>query len=757
MRRLFVKILFIVCSVKGSTAGELPAWIRESRPAHAPALVIPAVKRINEALQGKGTVKLIVRLAPPSSLSGGFVIEGHLKNSDAVARQRAHIAEVQNRVAALLSRAHADNVKKYDFIPYMALDATPSEFEALVASKDINLIEEDVPVPPTLYQSVPFIGAVNGAFNGFTGSGQTVAILDTGVDKTHPFLAGKIISEACFSSTYVPHSATPLCAAGSTGSASGAPCPSTISACSHGTHVAGIVAGNGGTFNGSQVSGVARDATIIAIQVFSRIDDATICGGTAPCVLSYGSDQLSALNHVYNLRNTNKISSVNLSLGGGSYTTNCDADFAAEKTAIDTLRSVGVATIIASGNDGYKSSISAPACISSAISVGATGKTDAVASYSNMASILNLLAPGSSVYSSVPGGGYSLKSGTSMATPHVAGAWAILKSAKPSASVDEVLAALTSTGTLITDARSGAPATITKPRVRLDAAVYVLKPPGAPSVTTNAAGEISASAATLQGTVNGNGAATSVGFDYGLNTSYGTNVVAANGGSIPALAGISNSSTVVTSLTCNSTYHFRAKATNSVGTRYGGDQTFTTKACVPGAPVIISASAGNSRAIISFAPPALDGGSAITGFTVISNIGQSINGTEIPITMSNLKNGTTYTFMVTATNAAGTGPASETSVNVIPGVAVIDDAYETGYQLLQHAYDADMSGEKMKLLAGAAVGDLTVDPSNGKGTVAIKGGYDDAFSGHDGLPSILGKVTLSSGKTIFQNVIVRMP
>jgi hypothetical protein len=96
-----------------------------------------------------------------------------------------------------------------------------------------------------------------------------------------------------------------------------------------------------------------------------------------------------------------------------------------------------------------------------------------VAGYSNSASILNLLAPGSSIYSSVPGGIYTYLSGTSVAIPHVTGAWAVLKSKKPTATVDEVLAALTNTGVLITDSRNG----IAKPRIKVDAALAAIALP----------------------------------------------------------------------------------------------------------------------------------------------------------------------------------------------------------------------------------------------------------------------------------------
>ena len=105
----------------------------------------------------------------------------------------------------------------------------------------------------------------------------------------------------------------------------------------------------------------------------------------------------------------------------------------------------------------------APACISSAVTVGSTTKTDSDGGFSNSSSLVELLAPGSSINSSVPGGGFGLKSGTSMAAPHVAGAWAVLRQVAPTASVATLLGHLQSTGKPITDADNN----ITKPRIRL--------------------------------------------------------------------------------------------------------------------------------------------------------------------------------------------------------------------------------------------------------------------------------------------------
>ncbi|MBI9045471.1 MAG: BspA family leucine-rich repeat surface protein [Anaerolineaceae bacterium] len=412
-----------------------------------------------QKIKENGAVRIIVKLDKVVQP------EGYFKNRQAVQNQRQEIRNMQEKVLERLPQKAKENARGFETVPFMALDVDLEALQALIESEEIVNIQEDILMKPALSGSVPLIGADDTRNAGYDGSGWSVAILDTGVDTSHSFFAGRIAEEACYSSNNTYYGSTSFCpgeAESATGTGSGVNCPLDVDGCDHGTHVAGIAAGS----NDSTLFGVAPGADIIAVQVFSRFP-ASFCG-YSDCALAFSSDGAAGLERVLWLHNNTdmKISSANLSLGGGEYTSYCD-DSSLYSAMINNLYSVGIAVVISSGNDGYTNAISAPACVTNAVAVGSTTKSDVVASYSNSSELVDILAPGSSIYSSIPGNVFSYKSGTSMAAPHVTGAWAVLRQRYPTAGVADILGYLQTTGVSITDSRNA----ITKSRIQVDEAL----------------------------------------------------------------------------------------------------------------------------------------------------------------------------------------------------------------------------------------------------------------------------------------------
>lgn len=397
-----------------------------------------------------------------------FSLEGELTAEERAAQQGA-IQTAQQGLLARLPAGSFSDPSPYRHIAFMSLVVDKEGLAQLLADPALSSVREGQLSKPTLNTSIPLIRADVANGLGCSGAGQSVVVLDTGADTGHSFFAGtNIPAEACFSTTYAPHGATTLCPNGldsEIGPGAGINCPTGIFPCEHGTHVSGIAVGDDGT-----LFGVARDADLIPIQVFSEFNSSlcTSFGLPIPCALTYEPDQVLALEHVVDLLDpispnfiNQPIAAVNMSLGGGFFSAPCDSAAPALATAIANLRSLGVATVASSGNDFSKNSLGSPACITDAISVGATDDFDNVANFSNSAYFLDLLAPGVTINSSVPGGGFQNMSGTSMAAPHVAGAWACHMSAEPTSSVATVLDVLSGTGVPVTDSVNG----IVTPRI----------------------------------------------------------------------------------------------------------------------------------------------------------------------------------------------------------------------------------------------------------------------------------------------------
>lgn len=618
--------------------------------------VVAAQARVSPAVANdvtRGSVRVLVRLQTVT------VPEGRL-SAPAINEQRSRIAAAQARVNAALGRP--SSLRIFRTVPWLALELTAAQLAVLARHPSVAAIHKDELMRPSLAQSVPFIGAPVFWQNGYRGDGWTVAILDTGVESNHPMLSGRVIHEACFSTNSPMESATSLCAGGApsgSGSGSAQPCASGITGCTHGTVIAGIAAGRS-----PQLSGVAPNATLAAIQVYSRINDVALCSPLAtPCALSFTSDQVAGLEHVLDMAgpaNAGHIAAANLSLSGSIFTSNCDGaeGMPAFKDAVDNLRAIGIPTVVASGNNGAIDAIGEPACVSTAVSVGASfGDADVISGISNRASFLSLLAPGTDVTSSVPGGGTGTFSGTSISAAFVSGSWALLRQFMPDASVNTVLNALRSTGVPVPDSTM-----LSYPRIRLLEAAFSAvggapQPPGAPQAPLVM---LNGNQATFSWTppLTGNGPTRYV-------VSAGSQLGAADYGSFDV-----GLETGISAVVGPGTYFVRVRAENPIGASAStADQSFSIAAAPPpGPPSTLIAQVIAGTVTLTWQAPnsgglpttyVLEAGSA-TGLSDLAAV--DLESTTPTIVINGAPQGT-YFVRVRAKNAAGLStPSNEVTV-----------------------------------------------------------------------------------------------
>ncbi len=354
-----------------------------------------------------------------------------------------------------LESDHFTVTRRYAHIPALAGRATRRGLQSLESHPEVLKVDREGVRYASSSESVPLIRGDETRSAGLTGRGSIVAVIDTGVDSSHRDLEGAVIEEACFCGG--------CCSGGaSTGSGRG----SARDDNGHGTNVSGIIASAG------RVSpvGVAPDAKIVGLRVLGPR------GGS-------DSDILAALDYVLARP---QIRVVNMSLGGGRFSTVCDTTDASNQafaSALANLRVRGTLTAVASGNEGFPDSVASPACINAALAIGAvyddnvggirwstcpdaTTAADQVTCFSNSSPLVELLAPGALVTSAGLGGSTLTAGGTSQATPHVAGAAAVLLQVRPSLTVSEMIDIFKRTGRAVTDRKNG----LTLPRINLRAA-----------------------------------------------------------------------------------------------------------------------------------------------------------------------------------------------------------------------------------------------------------------------------------------------
>lgn len=281
--------------------------------------------------------------------------------------------------------------------PIVTASLTPAEIEKVKANPNVHAVEEDGLVyalpealvfegqPSILAETVPIgVSQVKApaAWDASRGKGINVAILDTGIDPTHPDLVANLKGAVSF-----------------------VPGETIMDGNGHGTHCAGTI---GAAINGVGVVGVAPAASLFAVKILSNS----------------GSGQWSWLIAGISWCMQNGMKILSMSLGGTGAP-------AALETICNAAFDRGLLLVAAAGNSGAPvppatSSVGQPGRYKKVIAVSAIDNANVIASFSSRGPEVEICAPGVNVLSCAPGGGYATKSGTSMACPHVAGGAAVV-------------------------------------------------------------------------------------------------------------------------------------------------------------------------------------------------------------------------------------------------------------------------------------------------------------------------------------------
>jgi subtilisin family serine protease len=413
-----------------------------------------------------------------------IAIEVVLREPGWGARDRERWAEIAARRAGVLQTlpaGHHTLRRSYRTLSGFAAWASPAAIDALARHPEVVSVDLDGRVHMSLNEGAPLIGADAAHAAGWTGSGVTVAVLDTGIDRDHPDLANDLIAEACFCDDHpspnkgcCPNGSPEQTGAGAAEDDEG-----------HGTSVSGII-----TSDNSVDLGVAPDAKIVAVKVLDRFGVGSF------------SDVAAALDWVLTTGIPLGVQVVNVSLGDGieyasALSSPCTGSNVAN--AIELLHMADVAVFAASGNDGYDNGIQYPACAPKAVSVGGVydanlgslswcgnsscsqtlctdfnTTADKFVCHSNSGFLLDLLAPDWKTTTTAIGGGQADFGGTSAASPYAAAQAAVLLEADDSLTPDEIRSLLVSTGPPVSNPDNG----LSFPRTDVEQALIALPEPG---------------------------------------------------------------------------------------------------------------------------------------------------------------------------------------------------------------------------------------------------------------------------------------
>jgi subtilisin family serine protease len=559
---------------------------------------------------------------------------GDLSLGDAEPMRAIMLAERAKRYQALQEKvlnsvdpAEVSLLFQYENLPLLFVHVRSQRGALELAGlPEVLRLHENEQLEHQLTESLPLIHQPEAAAAGKAGAGTAVAVLDTGCDFSRaPFgsctSAGAAGCKVAYAADFAPEDGS-------------------RDDNGHGTNVSAIVLG------------VAPSSKVIALDVFD--------GAGAP-----SSAILQAVDWTIKNRTTYNIVAMNMSLGGGLFTSACTNDVFA--TALANARSAGVVPVIASGNNGSSTSVASPACVPAAVSVGAvydanvgglsypsvgcndsSSAADKITCFSNSNALLSMLAPGATITA----GGYTM-TGTSQATPHVAGAMAVVRSAFPNEALNDSVARLTGTGPMIADSRNS----VSRHRLDLQAALSggsgVNNPP---PDTKGPTGSV---------VINGDAAAT-------RSANVTLTITGSDPSGVPSMC-VSNTSTCTTfsSFATSKTWLLAsgdgAKSVWVILKDGAGNQTVLTDTIRLDTTLpigaVLSAAPSGGRVVLTWTAATDSGGSGIAGYTLVvaantppasCAAGTPIySGTATTYTHVGLVNGNVYGYHVCPLDLAG--------------------------------------------------------------------------------------------------------
>ena len=419
----------------------------------------------------------------------------------------------QSEAASLRAQGKAVNQTYSAVFPGVAVSLTDVAAAALARNPKVQIMERDGTVTGSSIQTPVTWGLdridqrsrpLSGSYSyDFAGSGVTAYVVDSGILSSHSDFGGRVRS-------------------GYTAVADG---NGTSDCNGHGTHVAGTI---GGT-----TYGVAKSVSLVAVRVLD-------CSGSGSW-----SGVIAGLDWVATDHAAGTPAVANMSLGGGASST--------VDSAVQAVIADGVTVVVAAGNSNADACATSPARVPSALTIGATDSADIRASFSNFGPCVDLFAPGVSITSDWNNGSTNVISGTSMASPHVAGAVSVLLSQMPATTPADISAKVVGLATsgVVANAGTGSPNRL----LFVSTSTVGASIPSVPSNVLATAGSRSANLTWTKGADGGSALTGQTITVYrGATQVTSVNVAA------------SASSAKVTGLKQGITYAFTVKATNAIGT-----------------------------------------------------------------------------------------------------------------------------------------------------------------------------------------------